>query len=157
LANWSLGGYTSASKEIVTLLRQKSRPYLFSNALPPSVVASAQKVFDLLASSTAGPQLRSNLLQRTHQFRRGMTDAGFTILGHPDHPIAPVWLGEAKLASDFAERMLQEGVYVVGFSYPVVPKGKARIRVQLSGAHTKDQVDFVINKFTKVGKELKVI
>lgn len=149
----AMGGYTCGSSELIQLLRQKSRPYLFSNSLAPAVVGSAIKVMDILQDSNA---LIETLARNTKQFRDGMTKAGFTISGM-DHPISPVMLGEAKLAQDFANDMLHHGIYVIGFSFPVVPKGKARIRVQLSAAHTKDEIDQAIKAFTEVGRKLKVI
>ncbi|XP_055619183.1 2-amino-3-ketobutyrate coenzyme A ligase, mitochondrial [Toxorhynchites rutilus septentrionalis] len=147
------GGYTTGPRELVDLLRQKSRPYLFSNSLPPPVVASAAKVIDMLmGSNTLTARVQSN----TKRFRDAMTKAGFTISGM-DHPISPVMLGDARLASVFADEMLKRGIYVIGFSYPVVPKGKARIRVQLSAAHTEDEIDQAVAAFIEVGKQLKVI
>lgn len=149
----AMGGYTTGSKELVTLLRQKSRPYLFSNSLAPSVVGSAIKVMDMLLAPN---DFIGNLSKNVKQFRDGMTKAGFTISGE-NHPIAPVMLGDAKLARDMADEMLKEGIYVIGFSFPVVPKGKARIRVQISAAHTQQEIDQAINAFIKVGRKLKVI
>lgn len=149
----AMGGYTCGSKELIQLLRQKSRPYLFSNSLAPAVVGSSIKVMDMLLSSS---ELIGNLERNTKQFREGMTKAGFTISGQ-DHPISPVMLGDAQLAQSFANEMLNHGIYVIGFSFPVVPKGKARIRVQLSAAHTKDEIDRAIKAFTDVGRKLKVI
>lgn len=147
------GGYTTGPKELIDLLRQRSRPYLFSNALPPAVVASGIKVLDLLMTSDKFiKQIRDN----TKQFRDAMTRAGFTIAGM-DHPICPVMLGDAKLASEFADEMLDRGIYVIGFSFPVVPKGKARIRVQISAAHTPKEIDQCVNAFVEVGKKLGVI
>jgi len=137
----------------VDLLRQKSRPYLFSNSLPPPVVACSSKVFDLLMTSS---DLTEKVATNTKQFRDGMTKAGFTILGE-NHPISPVYIGDAKLASVFADKMLDEGIYVIGFSFPVVPKGKARIRVQISAAHSTQDIDKLVDAFTRVGKSLKVI
>ncbi|OXA41835.1 2-amino-3-ketobutyrate coenzyme A ligase, mitochondrial [Folsomia candida] len=147
------GGYTTGPKEIVDLLRQKSRPYLFSNSLPPPVVASSSKVFDLLMTSS---DLTQKVASNTKQFRDAMTKAGFTILGE-NHPICPVFIGDAKLASSMAEKMLAEGIYVIGFSFPVVPKGKARIRVQISAAHQPHEIEKLIHAFTKVGKSLQLI
>mgnify|MGYP006266615017 FL=1 len=147
------GGFTAARKEIVDILRQRSRPYLFSNTLAPAIVGASIKVLDLLSSSTA---LRDKLEYNTKYFREKMTEAGFDILpGH--HPIVPIMLYDAKLSQEFADRLLKEGIYVIGFFYPVVPKGKARIRVQLSAAHDMEHLDKAIQAFTKVGKELKVI
>ena len=140
------GGYTSARKEIVELLRQRSRPYLFSNTLAPAIAATSVAVLNILTESTA---LRDKLDANTKQFRTGMTERGFAI-APGDHPIVPIMLGDAVLATKMADLMLEEGVYVIGFSYPVVPKGKARIRVQLSAAHSSEDVDFAMNAFAKV-------
>ena len=149
----SQGGFTAGRKEIVEFLRQRSRPYLFSNTVAPPIVGAAIEVFARLSQSTA---LRDRLEQNTMQFRRAMTAAGFAI--RPGvHPIVPILLGDAKLASEMAERMLVRGIYVVGFSFPVVPRGQARIRVQLSAAHTPAQVDQAVAAFTAVGKELGVV
>ena len=147
------GGFTAARKEIVELLRQRSRPYLFSNTVAPSIVGASIKVLDLLSASTS---LRDTLEENTKYFRTEMTAAGFDIVPG-DHPIVPVMLYEATLAQEFASKLLDEGIYVIGFFYPVVPKGKARIRVQLSAAHTREHLEKAVKAFTKVGKELKVI
>mgnify|MGYP000208990505 FL=1 len=147
------GGYTSGKKEIVEWLRQRSRPYLFSNSLAPSIVTASIKVLDMLEQ---GSELRDTLWSNVEYFREKMSAAGFTLAGK-DHAIIPVMLGDAKLASDFADKMLEEGIYVIGFSFPVVPKGQARIRTQISAAHTKEQLDKAIAAFIKVGKELEVI
>jgi glycine C-acetyltransferase len=147
------GGYTSGKKEIVEWLRQRSRPYLFSNSLAPSIVTASIKVLDMLEQGSA---LRDKLWQNADYFRAKMTEAGFTLAGK-DHAIIPVMLGDAKLASEFADKMLKEGIYVIGFSFPVVPKGQARIRTQISAAHSQEQLDKAINAFIKVGKELGVI
>jgi glycine C-acetyltransferase len=147
------GGYTTGSAEVVGLLRQRSRPYLFSNTLAPCVAAASIAVFDMLSSSHA---LRDKLQDNTDYFRRHMTAAGFDIKPG-SHPIVPIMLGDAALASQFATCMLQHGVYVVGFSYPVVPKGQARIRVQLSAAHERQHLDAAIAAFKAVGNELGVI
>jgi len=147
------GGYTTAAKPLIDLLRQRSRPYLFSNSLPPPVVACASKVFSILLDDSS---LVEKINSNTTRFRKGMTEAGFTISGD-DHAISPVMLGDAKLASDFADLMLQEGIYVIGFSFPVVPKGKARIRVQISAAHSEEDIDRTVAAFIKVGKQLGVI
>lgn len=147
------GGYTSGKKEIVEWLRQRSRPYLFSNSLAPSIVTASIKVLSMLEQ---GSQLRDTLWANVNYFRQNMLKAGFTLAGK-DHAIIPVMLGDAKLASEFAEKMLIEGIYVVGFSFPVVPKGQARIRTQISAAHTPAQLDKAIAAFIKVGRELKVI
>jgi len=147
------GGFTSARKEIVDLLRQRSRPYLFSNSLAPSIVSAANRVFDLLETTS---EHRLRLLENTAYFRKEMTSRGFQIV-EGTHPIVPVMLGDARLAQNIAKDMLEEGIYVVGFSYPVVPKGQARIRVQLSAAHTREQVDRALEAFTRVGKKHSVI
>ena len=147
------GGFTAARKEIVELLRQKSRPYLFSNTLMPSIVNASIKVLDMLESSTA---LRDKLEANTKRFREGMTKAGFDIIPGV-HPITPVMLYDAPLAQKFASELLTEGIYVIGFFYPVVPKGKARIRVQISAGHSAADIDKAIDAFTKVGKKLNVI
>lgn len=147
------GGFTAARKEIVDILRQKSRPYLFSNTVAPSIVGASIKVLDILSSSTG---LRDKLEENTIYFRKKMTAAGFDILPG-DHPIVPVMLGEAPLAQEFAAKLLDEGIYVIGFFYPVVPKGKARIRVQLSAGHDRNHLDKAITAFIKIGKYLKVI
>jgi glycine C-acetyltransferase len=149
----SAGGFIAARAEIVALLRQRSRPYLFSNTVAPPIVAATIKVFDLISSSTA---LRDKLEQNTAWFREQMTKAGFAI--RPGvHPICPIMLGDAKLAQNFAKELLPEGIYVIGFSYPVVPMGQARIRVQISAGHERAHLDRAIAAFTKVGKRLGVI
>lgn len=147
------GGFTAARKEIVAMLRQCSRPYLFSNTVAPSVVGASIRVLDLLSNST---ELRDKLIENTIYFRSQIVKAGFKIVAG-DHPIVPIMLQEAKLAQEFASKLLIEGIYVIGFFYPVVPKGKARIRVQLSAAHSREELDKAINAFIKIGKELKVI
>jgi glycine C-acetyltransferase len=147
------GGFTAAKKEIVEILRQRSRPYLFSNTLAPSIVGASIKVLDLLSSSTA---LRDKLEKNTAYFRKAMTEAGFDILPG-EHPIVPIMLYDAKLAQDFASKLLTEGIYVIGFFYPVVPQGKARIRVQISAGHEQEQLEKAVKAFTKIGKELNVI
>ncbi len=147
------GGFTSGRKEIVDFLRQRSRPYLFSNTLAPTIVSAAIKVFEILEAST---ELRDKLEKNTQYFRENMTEIGFDIKPGV-HPIVPIMLYEAKLASDMADKLLEEGIYVIGFSYPVVPKGEARIRVQISAAHEKEHLDLAIEKFEKVGKELGVL
>lgn len=149
----ALGGFTSARKEIVEMLRQRSRPYLFSNTLAPAIVGASIKVFDLLSSST---QLRDKLEYNTKWFRNAMTEAGFDIIPG-DHPIVPIMLYEAPLAQQFAKELLEEGIYVVGFFYPVVAQGKARIRVQLSAAHEQEHLEKAVAAFTKIGKKLGVI
>ncbi|MCW8109941.1 glycine C-acetyltransferase [Alteromonas ponticola] len=147
------GGYTSGKKEIVEWLRQRSRPYLFSNSVAPPIVAASLKVFDMMAQ---GNELRSQLWKNAAHFRKRMEEAGFTLAGK-DHAIIPVMLGDAKLASEMADKMLAKGIYVVGFSYPVVPKGQARIRTQMSAGHTLAHVDKAVDAFIEVGKELGVI
>jgi glycine C-acetyltransferase len=147
------GGYVSGRKEVVAWLRQRSRPYLFSNALMPAICAASLTVLDLLEKSDT---LRQRLRENAAHFRAGMTKLGFRLVPG-EHPIIPVMLGEAKLASAFADRMLLEGVYVVGFSFPVVPEGKARIRTQMSAAHTKEQLDTALAAFATVGRSLGVI
>ena len=147
------GGFTAARPEIVELLRNRSRPYLFSNSVPPPIVAAALAVMDLL---TGTGDLLARLNANTRRFRDGMTAAGFAIKPGV-HPIVPVMLGDARLAGEFAARMLDEGIYVVGFSYPVVPQGQARIRVQLSAGHTSEHVDRAIAAFTTVGRALGVL
>ncbi|HLX71803.1 MAG TPA: glycine C-acetyltransferase [Verrucomicrobiae bacterium] len=144
------GGYTSGRKEIIELLRQRSRPYLFSNTLAPSIAGASLKVLELLTNST---ELRDRLEQNTRFFREGMANLGFSILPG-SHPIVPVMLGDASLASKFADAMLKHGVYVIGFSYPVVPQGKARIRTQISAAHTHQDLQRTLDSFAKVKKEL---
>ena len=147
------GGFTAAKKEIVDILRQRSRPYLFSNTLMPSIVGASIKVLDVLLASTA---LRDKLEENTTYFRQKMTDAGFDII-EGTHPIVPVMLYDAPLSQQFADRLLEEGIYVIGFFFPVVPRGKARIRVQVSAGHDREHLDKAVAAFIKVGKELKVI
>lgn len=151
------GGCISARKEIVEMLRQRSRPYLFSNSLAPAIAGATIEVLKMLTETTA---LRDKLWDNTQLFRKGMTEAGFKIVPGV-HPIVPVLFGhlpnDAKLSQDFANALLEEGIYVIGFYYPVVPKGKSRIRVQLSAAHSRDQVLYAVDKFTKVGKKLGAI
>ena len=149
----AMGGYTTGKKEIIEMLRQRSRPYLFSNSLAPSIVGASIKVFEMLTDDTS---LRDKLMENTAYFKAGMQNAGFDIIDG-DSAIVPVMLYDAKLSQVMADRLLEEGIYVIGFFYPVVPKGKARIRVQLSAAHTKAHLDHAISAFTKVGRELGVI
>ncbi|VDN56324.1 unnamed protein product [Dracunculus medinensis] len=150
----AMGGYTTGPKAIIDLLRQRSRPYLFSNSLAPSIVGSSLQVLNMLmVPNDFTRSLQSNITY----FRNSMMQAGFKVLGDPDHPICPIFLGDAWLASRFADEMLKEGIYVIGFSYPVVPKGKARIRVQISAAHSREQIDRCINAFKTIGKTFKVI
>ncbi|KAJ2741636.1 hypothetical protein GGI20_005054 [Coemansia sp. BCRC 34301] len=150
------GGYTTGDPLLVSLLRNTSRPYLFSNTLPPSVVGAAAAALDLVACAETRTPLLDSLWANADVFRRRMQDAGFVLAGK-DHAIIPVMLGDARLAARMAEMMLERGVYVIGFSYPVVPKDKARIRVQISAAHTLDQVNHAVDAFIAVGQELKVI
>lgn len=149
----AMGGYTTAKKEIIEILRQRSRPYLFSNSLAPSIVGASLKVFELLKKDTA---LRDKLEWNTNYFKEGMKKAGFDIIDG-DSAIVPVMLYDAKLSQVMADELLKKGIYVIGFFFPVVPKGKARIRVQLSAAHTKEHLDKAIASFTEVGKSLTVI
>jgi glycine C-acetyltransferase len=147
------GGFTSARKPVVDWLRQRSRPYLFSNSLAPAIVAASIRVLEMLSEGRA---LREQLRDNSRYFREKMTAAGFTLAG-ADHAIIPVMLGDARLASSMADRLLAEGIYVVGFSFPVVPKGQARIRAQMSASHTREQLDRAIDAFTRIGAELGVI
>ena len=149
----AMGGFTSAKKEIIEILRQRSRPYLFSNSLAPSIVGSAIKVLELLTNST---ELRDRLEENTKYFREKMQLAGFDIK-QGAHPIVPVMLYDAKLSQLMADKLLEEGIYVIGFFYPVVPRGQARIRVQISAAHKREHLDKAINAFIKVGQELQII
>lgn len=149
----AMGGYTTAKKEVIEILRQRSRPYLFSNSLAPSIVGASIKVFELLSEST---ELRDQLEWNTNYFKAGMKKAGFDIIDG-DSAIVPVMLYDAKLSQEMADKLLEKGIYVIGFFYPVVPKDKARIRVQLSAAHTKEHLDKAIAAFTEVGKELTII
>ncbi|UCE01588.1 MAG: glycine C-acetyltransferase [Candidatus Latescibacterota bacterium] len=147
------GGFTAARQEIVDLLRQRSRPYLFSNSVPPVVVAAGIRAFDLLSETTS---LRDKLERSTRYFREQMTQAGFDIKPGV-HPIVPIMLGDAKLAHDVANELLEQGIYVIGFSYPVVPKGQARIRVQISAAHEQEHLDRAVEAFTHVGRKYEVV
>lgn len=149
----AMGGYTTGPKELIDLLRQRSRPYLFSNSLPPSIVGASIKVFELISTNY---ELRNQLEKNTKYFKDAIRKAGFDSVDG-NSAIVPVMLYDAQLSQTMAERLLQEGIYVIGFFYPVVPKGKARIRVQLSAAHTKAQLDRAIEAFIKVGKELEII
>jgi glycine C-acetyltransferase len=149
----ALGGFTTARREVIELLRQRSRPYLFSNSLPPHVVAAGIKAFEMLSS--AG-DLRERLAANTKYFRERMTAAGLDIRPGA-HPISPVMLYDAPLAQQFAADLLEEGIYAIGFFFPVVPKGQARIRTQLSAAHTREQLDRAVEAFTRVGKRLGVL
>jgi glycine C-acetyltransferase len=147
------GGFTTGRREIIDLLRQRSRPYLFSNTVAPAIIGASLAVFDLIDRE---PSLRQRVMENARRFREGMTRAGFTIK-EGIHPIVPIMLGDARLAADMAKAMLAEGIYVIGFSYPVVPKGQARIRVQLSAAHEPEHVDRAVEAFTKVGKSLGIV
>jgi glycine C-acetyltransferase len=151
------GGCISGRKEIIDMLRQRARPYLFSNSLAPAIAGATLEVLDMFLATS---QLRDRVMKNTQRFRKGITEAGFKIV-ESVHPIVPIMLGhmenDAFLSQQFADKLLSEGVYVIGFYYPVVPKGKSRIRVQISAAHTDEHIDFAIEKFTKVGKELGVI
>ncbi|MCU7554798.1 glycine C-acetyltransferase [Alteromonas sp. ASW11-19] len=147
------GGYTSGKKEVIEWLRQRSRPYLFSNSVAPPIVAASLEVFDMMSN---GSKLREQLWRNAEHFRTRMEEAGFTLAGK-DHPIIPVMLGDARLASEMADKLLEKGIYVIGFSYPVVPKGQARIRTQMSAGHTLEHVDRAVDAFIEVGRELGVI
>ena len=140
------GGYTSGPKDVIALLRQRSRPYLFSNSVAPPVAAAALKAIEMLSAST---ELRDRLMENTRFFREKMSELGFNIIPG-EHPIAPILLGDAALAGRIAEKMLERGVYVIGFSYPVVPQGKARIRTQVSAAHTREDLQFAVDAFAAV-------
>lgn len=149
----AMGGFTCASQPVVDMLRQRSRPYLFSNSLAPNLVGASIKAIEMAQS---GDDLRQRIFDNAKRFRSGMAKAGFDLLPG-EHPIIPVMLGDAKLAQEMSAKLLDEGIYVIGFFFPVVPKGKARIRTQMSAAHTPDQIDHAIAAFTKVGRELGVI
>ncbi|MBT8188291.1 MAG: glycine C-acetyltransferase [Croceitalea sp.] len=149
----AMGGYTTGKKEIIEILRQRSRPYLFSNSLAPTIVGASIKVFDMLRTDTS---LRDRLEKNTQYFKNGMKSAGFDIIDG-DSAIVPVMLYDAKLSQQMADMLLEKGIYVIGFFYPVVPKDKARIRVQLSAAHKKEHLDKAINAFLEVGKALKIV
>ncbi len=149
------GGYVAARREVVALLRQRSRPYLFSNTLTPSIAAASLKVLELLGSDE-GARLRARVRDNGARFREQMTEAGFTLVPGA-HPIIPVMLGDAQLATRMADALLDEGVYVIGFSFPVVPRGRARIRTQMSAAHTPEQIDQAVGAFVRVGKSLGVV
>jgi glycine C-acetyltransferase len=146
------GGYTSGRKEIIQILRQRSRPYLFSNTLAPPIVAASLKVLEILAKST---ELRDKLMENTRYFRQKISELGLDVLTG-EHPIVPIMLGEAALAQKMADELLKKGVYVIGFSYPVVPKGQARIRIQISAAHSRQDLDFAIEKICEVKKQLNI-
>ena len=147
------GGYTSGRKEIIDWLRQRSRPYLFSNSLAPVIAATSLTALDMLDESD---DLRGRLVANAARFRSAMTDLGFTLAG-ADHPIIPVMIGDANLAAAVADKLLDAGIYVVGFSYPVVPKGQARFRTQISAAHTPEHIDRAVAAFGRVGRELGLV
>ncbi len=149
----AMGGFTAGRKEVIDMLRQRSRPYLFSNSLAPSIVGASLKALDMV---NAGDDLRARLFDNAKRFRAGMSAAGFDLLPG-EHPIIPVMLGDAALSQQMASKLMEEGVYVIGFFYPVVPKGQARIRTQMSAAHTPEMIDRAVAAFTKVGKDLGVI
>lgn len=149
----SAGGYIAASQPIVDLMRQRARPYLFSNALPPPIVAAGIKAIDM---AEQGDDLRARLFDNAQRFRAGMSKAGFRLLPG-EHPIIPVMLGDAKLAQDMASKLYEKGIYVTGFFFPVVPKGQARIRTQMSAAHSSADIDKAIAAFSEAGRELGVI
>ncbi|MDX1267098.1 MAG: aminotransferase class I/II-fold pyridoxal phosphate-dependent enzyme, partial [Oceanisphaera sp.] len=147
------GGYTSGKKEVIDWLRQRSRPYLFSNSVAPAIVAASIKVLEMLKN---GDNLRNKVRENSAYFREQMSAAGFTLAGQ-DHAIIPVMLGDAALAAQMSDKLLERGIYVIGFSFPVVPKGQARIRTQMSAAHSREQLDKAIAAFTDVGRELGII
>jgi len=147
------GGYTAAKKEVTEMLRQRSRPYLFSNSLAPSIASSTLHVLDMVAK---GHERRAQLKENAAHFRKRMTEAGFSLAG-ADHPIIPVMIGDAKKAADMSDELLKRGIYVIGFSFPVVPKGEARIRTQMSAIHTREQLDKAIDAFIEVGKAMEII
>jgi len=149
----AMGGFTAARKPVIDILRQRSRPYLFSNSLAPAIAGASLKALEMVRE---GDDLRARLFDNAKRFRTGMTEAGFDLLPG-EHPIIPVMLGDAALSQQMADKLMEEGVYVIGFFYPVVPKGKARIRTQMSAAHTPEMIDRAVAAFTKVGKELGVI
>jgi glycine C-acetyltransferase len=144
------GGFTTGRKEIIDMLRQRSRPYLFSNTLAPAITCASLKALEMLSSSS---ELLERLHRNTAYFRERIAKTGLAVLPG-DHPITPIMLGEAVLAQKMAKRLLEEGIYVIGFSFPVVPRGKARIRTQISAAHTTEDLDYAVEKFTQVGREL---
>ncbi|RQM29544.1 hypothetical protein B5M09_000555 [Aphanomyces astaci] len=148
------GGYTTGRQAVVDILRQRARPYLFSNSVAPAVVGASLKVFELLTRTS---EYVDTIRRNTHRFRDAMTKAGFTLTGQRDHPIVAVMVGDARLASTLADNMLKHGIYVIGFSFPVVPKGKARIRVQISAAHTTEDVDRCVEAFVAGGKALNIL
>ena len=148
------GGYSTGRRELIEMQRQRARPYLFSNALAPPIVGAAIEVFSML---TSGDARVDSLQEKARGFRGALRAAGFTVGGDEQHPIVPLMLGDAKVAADFAEALLHRGVYAVGFSYPVVPEGKARVRLQLSGAHTNEQIECAIAALIGVGKEMALI
>jgi glycine C-acetyltransferase len=147
------GGYTASGSEIVEWLRQRSRPYLFSNSLTPALAASSLEAISIVEESAG---LRDKLAENSRHFRTAMTEAGFELRG-ANHPIIPVMLGDARLATEMADRLLAEGIYVIGFSFPVVPQGQARIRTQMSAAHSSEDIDVAVAAFVKVGRDLAVL
>jgi glycine C-acetyltransferase len=152
----SAGGFVSARQPVVDMLRQRARPYLFSNTLTPPVVKASIRALELVADPQVGGKLRQKLWANTKRFREGMVAAGFTIKPG-EHPVVPVMLGEAQVSQDFSRALMQEGIYVVGFFFPVVPKGQARIRVQLSAAHSEKDVERALETFAKVGRQLGLV
>ena len=148
-----MGGFTCAKQPVIDILRQRSRPYLFSNSLAPSIAGASLKALEMVEQ---GDDLRARLFDNARRFRAGMSEAGFELLPG-EHPIIPVMLGDAALSQKMANVLMEEGVYVIGFFYPVVPKGKARIRTQMSAAHTPEMIDRAVEAFTKVGKKLGVV
>jgi glycine C-acetyltransferase len=152
----SAGGFVAGHQAIIDMLRQKARPYLFSNTLTPPVVNASIRALELVQDPAVGGKLRAQLWRNTKRFRQAMAESGFTIKPG-EHPVVPVMLGDAKLSQDFARALLDEGIYVIGFFFPVVPKGQARIRVQLSAAHTEEDVERAIAAFTQVGRQLGVL
>ena len=151
----AIGGYTAGSKNLISLLRQKSRPYVFSNLLPPVVVCQASKVMELLLSATSG--LRNKLQQNTQQFRNKMKAAGVTLFGSDDHPVSPVIFGDTKIADEVVDEMLQQGIFVLRLTYPVVPKGTTRIRVQISAVHSTEDIDRCVNAFINIAQSKGII
>jgi glycine C-acetyltransferase len=147
------GGFTCARKNVVELLKQKSRPYLFSNALSPSIVAASLKALEIVEQE---PDRRKRIFENARYFRDKMTALGFNLKGD-EHPIIPVMLGDANLAQKFSKRLTEEGIFAVGFFFPVVPEGQARIRLQINSEHTKEQLDFALKSFEKIGKELNIL
>jgi len=148
------GGYTAGNKSVIEVLRNKGRPYLFSNSIAPSVAGASIEVFNMLSEST---ELLDSLRANTQRFRSGMKAAGFDIMGHEDCPICPVLIGDAHKGAQMSEELMKQGIYVISFSFPVVPQGKARIRCQVSGAHSTDDINMTIKAFSDVGKKMGII